>query len=212
MKRLSALKKIYEVHDEYTKEKHFFCHKGCGSCCTINLAITSLEAQLILNNIGTSLKCEVEKFIKFERFQPKTTTNGLANIFISGGEAPDEFMPDNTEKCPFLDRSSSECMIYDIRPLQCRIMLSISDCGINHEAELDEKKITINSVFQQYVELLDYDGLTGNMIDLLVHGTNPIFTSKFVDNQKPKALMIPPEFHEMTKPLILKLNSIFNSL
>lgn len=209
MDRIEKLDKILKLHSQWINDKNFFCHRGCASCCTLNVAITSLEAEKIMKSIGTTLKTKLQDYVSYDRFQPKTTTNTIANLAIEDIDPPEEYLPENTEQCPFLE--DNECMIYDIRPLSCRVMLSSADCRKTGTGEMDERSMTINTIFQQYVELLDYDGISGNMIDLIVHGSNPVFTSKFVENQAPKAIMVPPEFQEEMRGLLVQLNSILQS-
>ena len=202
------LKKILDLHSKWTVNKNFFCHKGCASCCTLNVAATSLEAEMIKNKIGSSLKTKLQDYINYERFQPKTTTNTIANLAIDDIDPPEEFIPSDTEKCPFLE--DNECIIYNIRPLSCRVLLSFKDCTKTRAAEIDERTMSINTVFQQYVELMDHKGISGNMIDLIVHGNNPVFTSKFVNNQAPKAIMVPPEYQKEMRILISEINAVLS--
>lgn len=209
MNRIKKLLQIYDLHNKWTGSTAFFCKKGCDKCCTINIAATSLEAELIMRKIGPSLKKKLENYLDYERFMPKTTINSIANLSLTDLDIPEEYMPQTKIKCPFLDEN--ECMIYDIRPLACRVQLSFTDCSITDISEIDERTMSINNIFQQYTELLDYDGLSGNIIDLIVHGSNPLFTSKFIENQAPKALMIPPEFQNELKELVIELNSIIRS-
>ncbi|MDY0360508.1 MAG: YkgJ family cysteine cluster protein [Desulforegulaceae bacterium] len=209
MNRIKKLLQIYDLHNKWTGSTCFFCKKGCDKCCTINIAATSLEAELIIRKIGPSLKKKLENYLEYEKFMPKTTINTIANLSLTDLDIPEEYMPQTNIKCPFLDEK--ECMIYDIRPLACRIQLSFTDCAITEISEIDERTMSINNIFQQYTELLDYDGLSGNIIDLIVHGSNPLFTSKFIENQTPKAVMVPPEFQDELKDLVMELNSIIRS-
>jgi len=209
MNRIQKLRQIYDLHNKWIKTTSFFCKKGCDKCCTINIAATSLEAELIMKKIGIKLKKKLENYLKYERFMPETTINAIANLSITDLDIPEEYIPDTNIKCPFLD--NKECMIYDIRPLACRVQLSFTDCSIVEISEIDERTMSINNIFQQYTELIDYDGLSGNIIDLIVHGSNPLFTSKFVENQTPKGIMIPPEFQDELKDLVMELNSIIRS-
>lgn len=209
MNRIEKLEQIYKIHEKWIKGTPFFCSKGCDKCCTINIAATSLEAELIMKKIGTSLKNKLEQYLDYERFMPKTTINQIANLSMTDIDLPEEFIPETNVKCPFL--YENECMIYDIRPLACRVQLSFKDCSKTGISEIDEKTMTINNIIQQFTELLDYDGLSGNLIDLIVHGSNPLFTSKFVENHTPKAIMVPPEFQNEMKELVMELNSLITS-
>ncbi len=206
MNKTEKLQSILELHSKWTENPGLFCKKGCSHCCTLNVSATSLEAELIGRKIGSSLKSKVESSMKEKRFMPETTTNTIANLALENIEPPEEELVFSEKTCPFL--FDNECIIYDIRPLSCRIMLSLKDCGKIATAELDERTMTINTIFQQYVELLDHDGLSGNIIDLLVHGSNPVFISKFPANQVPRAIMIPPEYRNEMKELLLELNKI----
>lgn len=209
MDRIEKLGQIYELHEKWIKGTPFFCSKGCDRCCTINIAATSLEAELIMNKIGTGLKKKLEDYLEYERFMPKTTINSIANISMTDEDLPEEYIPATEVKCPFL--YENECMIYDIRPLACRVQLSFRDCSKTGISEIDEKTMSVNNVVQQFTELLDHDGLSGNIIDLIVHGSNPLFTSKFVENQTPKAVMVPPEYQNELKQLVMELNAIISA-
>ncbi|MGM0417175.1 MAG: YkgJ family cysteine cluster protein [Thermodesulfobacteriota bacterium] len=206
MDRIEKLEQLYELHEKWINNNNYFCKKGCAKCCTLNVAATSLEAELIIKKAGPSYIKMPEKIMEYERFHPTTTTNKIANLAIENIDPPEEYLPQSDIKCPYLD--NNECIIYDIRPLACRIQLSQQDCGQSKIAVIDEKTMTINTVFQQYIELLDHDGLSGNIFDLLVHGSNPVFTSKFINNEIPKAVMVPPEFREELKQLIKEIHEI----
>jgi len=209
MNRLRKLQQIYAIHEKWINNLSFFCTKGCDKCCTINIAATSLEAELIMNKIGSGLKKKLEDYLDYERFMPKTTINAIANISMTDDDLPYEYIPETEVKCPFL--YENQCMIYDIRPLACRVQLSFKDCAKTQISEIDEKTMAINNVVQQFTELLDYDGLSGNIIDLIVHGSNPLFTSKFVDNQTPRGVMVPPEYQNELKQLVMELNSVIST-
>ncbi|MDY0131093.1 MAG: YkgJ family cysteine cluster protein [Desulforegulaceae bacterium] len=209
MNRIEKLQQMYSVHEKWIKNNNFFCSKGCDKCCTINIAATSLEAELIMGKISSSLKKKLEDYLDYERFMPKTTINAIANISMTDQDLPEEYIPETNIKCPFL--YENQCIIYDIRPLACRVQLSFEDCSKSGVSEIDEKTMSINNLVQQFVELLDYDGLSGNLIDLIVHGSNPLFTSKFVENQTPGAVMVPPEYQNELKKLVMELNSIIKN-
>ena len=95
----SKLQKIYRLADQIMQHAapHVACHKGCSSCCKMNVQITSDEAALI------------------------EQTGGVQAASLKS-TAIHEIGKYNGVPCPFL--KDGQCSIYEARPLVCRTHVS----------------------------------------------------------------------------------------
>ena len=88
--KLAALDQIYAVYDQFAATLDLACKKYCAHCCTADVTMTTLEGYKIVHQLvseGRSASIETLQSIKpSERFQPKITTNRLADLCISGIE------------------------------------------------------------------------------------------------------------------------------
>ena len=115
------------------------CHEGCAHCCHVPLPITNLEASLLAE--ATSRKPA--------RPSAHMTWHVKDMLALAGGDdagALDQAHADHAQRnsvysgspCPFLDRSSSSCTVYDVRPMPCRVHLNMGDdagpCDPQHAA------------------------------------------------------------------------------
>jgi len=216
--RLSILDNFFRLYDELMDKYSFSCHKGCNSCCTRNVTVTSLESLLISDYItsenGLFFSEALKQSISLPRFIPKTTVNGFASIIISGSEEPEEFLDPSWKPCPFLD-SSGVCGIYVARPFHCRCMHSEQICKDTGYSVLPPFIVTLNNVFLQYIEHLDKNGFVSNMTDSVTWMLNPVnrlsYSGDSCLNDLPAAfvrcmampfLMVPPEHHAAIKPVL----------
>lgn len=215
--KLSALKNIYAIYEEFSVSLDVSCQKGCAACCTRNVTLTTLEGRHIVDYIGQApKKSALERLSRDQhlpRFQPKITLNGLAELFIKGQDGPDEEYHLEGE-CPLLENHL--CTIYPVRPFGCRCFLSETDCSKTGSAHVDPFVVTVNNLLLQFIEHLDSGGATGNLTDILLflargdHDENldmPLPVSP-VRNRPIPALLIPPEHQERIKGLLSKLQSI----
>lgn len=89
------LGRIYQLIDAFSDAAQPYtpCQSGCGACCRMNVAITSLEA---------------ERLAEFSGRMPATLAGPVAH-------APSDF---SGVPCPFL--VEERCSVYEVRPLACR--------------------------------------------------------------------------------------------
>ena len=124
--KLDVLNQIYKIYDAATESLEVACQKYCSTCCTRNVTMTSLEGYKIADHLIENSKSELFKKIKAKsykkRFQPKITTNKIADLCIQGKEIPDEEIDSSWGSCPLL--INDECPIYMVRPFNCRCMVS----------------------------------------------------------------------------------------
>jgi len=152
-----------------------------------------------------------------ERFIPKMTINQMADCCKNGGIPPEDEIDPNWTPCPLL--KSKECPVYLFRPFGCRCLVSTVQCGETGFAQIDPFILTVNTIFQQYIEQIDSQGATGNLIDILRHLKSEELRQDYQRNEAVKGinlisnyelpcLMIPPEHREMVKPILRSIQHI----
>lgn len=215
-RRLAA---IYDIYDDFVADYDLACRKECAHCCTCNVTATSLEGLLIVRHLGATAKSPrlppIEAAGDQPRFQPRTTINALADLCARGEEVPEEAADPNVGACPWLNDET--CPIYAVRPFGCRAMVSRTDCGRTGEADMPEFVLTVNNVFLQYIESMDTNGLSGNLIDILLFLSAPEHRRAYEAQEKLNAhntllanrpapvLMVPPEHRQRIQPLLQKV-------
>jgi len=225
-KRLIVLNKIYQLYNDVIKNLDIACKKYCSTCCTPNVTMTSLEGYLIadhmISNGQTDLFEAIQSRISKNRFKPKITVNRIADLCMKGIDPPAEENKYSDKSCPVL--KDNLCPIYEIRPFGCRCFISEHDCSKTGCAEVDSFVMTLNTLFMQFVEQIDFMGFSGNFADVLLLMTfnknrdnykknilNHPGTG-FVSNLEIKVLMVPPEHREKAKPVLDALFSLLRPL
>jgi Fe-S-cluster containining protein len=220
--KLAILKQIYSIYDDFAGNLNLACKKYCAQCCTNNVTMTSLEGYFIAETIVKKEQSHLFEMVKTaaskKRFQPRITTNKIAELCIKGKDLPEEDYSTHKGNCPFL--KAAECPIYSIRPFGCRCLVSNHDCREKGYAEVDPFVLTVNNLFLQFIEHVDFQGFSGNLIDVLIltaskekrHSykmnklRNP--ATGLVPNMQIKVLMIPPEHRVKVKPILNALQNI----
>ncbi|HHF0555863.1 TPA: YkgJ family cysteine cluster protein [Vibrio antiquarius] len=111
------IKKIWSVIDKINAHigKHVICKAGCSHCCHINVTVTSVEAKIIANHIGSEVK----------------TAKPLYSSNYHG------------KPCLFL--INNKCSIYEVRPYFCRSHVSLMSsnywCNPALESEVEKHSI-----------------------------------------------------------------------
>lgn len=220
--KLAVLDQIYRVYDEFAANLHIACKKYCAGCCTCNVTMTTLEGYCMAKHMiaygKSSLFENIEKAILKRRFQPQTTTNRLADLCVKGEDPPVEENERLNGSCPLM--KDNLCPIYQVRPFGCRCFVSKHDCRDKGYAEVDPFILSVNNLFLQFIEHVDSQGFSGNLIDVLKFMAskknrhnykmntleNP--DTGLILNLKIKVLMIPPEYRIKIKPILNALQSI----
>ncbi len=214
--RLNILRKIYGFYDDAVKNLDVACKKYCAACCTPNVTMTTLEGYLIADHMISNGQADLFENIQAKRsknrFKPKITTNGLANICMKEDDPPEEEKKYSNKSCPVL--KDNLCPIYEVRPFGCRCFMSKQDCSKTGYADVDPFNMTLITLFMQFIEHIDSKGFSGNFSDVLL-----LMTSRekqdnykmntfshpgvdFVSNLKIKVLMVPPEHRMNVQPVM----------
>ena len=214
--RLDILKQWFELYDDFLVDMDMGCEKGCASCCTCNVTCTTLEGQLIydqlaaknrLDNLDAKVASAPER-----RFQPAITLNQMVEMCVHDLEIPEEINDPSAGTCLWLDEET--CPLYAVRPFACRAMCSVNNCTATGEAQMPPFVLSVNNVMNQYIEALDRPGASGNLIDILhflsiqdnrqayIDGSQEQFPAPLKPNLPFSVLMIPPEHRERMTPLL----------
>ncbi|NJL58531.1 MAG: hypothetical protein HC887_01655 [Desulfobacteraceae bacterium] len=205
--KIAILNRIYGIYEKFCSDMTLACGRYCSQCCTCNVTLTSLEAYRIVRHLTETRQTDLLKKLNHQiqkpRFQPQITTNTFAAYCIEGREPPDEESDPAWGQCPFL--TSNECPIYEARPFGCRCFVSRINCSESGTAEIDDFVITVNTVFQQYIEQLDIPGFFGNFSDMILNAASCQEKIGMAANARIPALMIPPEHRERIQGILKEL-------
>jgi hypothetical protein len=220
--KVAALQALYRIEEEFGKSLATVCREGCACCCTARVAMTTLEGYHIavyIERRGEDARfAQIRRRMASNRFRPRTTTNGLVEICLAGGDPPAEALESDAGTCPLLERA--RCPLYPVRPLACRTMRSRTDCAATGFADMDDFSVTVSSVLMQYVEHIDADGCSGNFADIMglfASGANRVFYAEgalgciengLAKNRPIPVLMIPPEHRQRIRPLLEQIARI----
>lgn len=218
---LSKLDRIYQAYQDFISGPELACKPGCSACCTRNVTMTTLEGHYLLSQLKMEEKQELLARIKImeqgKRFQPRITINDLAERCMRGEDIPDEDKDDRAGPCSILE--DDLCYIYRARPFHCRCMVSADDCGVSGCASMDDFILTVNNMFLQLIEHVDFNGYTGNLVDILLYleekleekNENSMESGgpgQLIPNRPARILMIPPEHRKKIDPLLGRLQKI----
>jgi Fe-S-cluster containining protein len=222
--KIEKLDQIYTLFDDFSKNQDLACKRQCATCCTCNMTLTTLEGFKIISELDASQKAtlmrQLQKAVGQKRYQPKISTNQMAQICMDGGDIPEEFLDPTWGDCPLLvDR---ECPVYALRPFGCRAMMSRHNCSQSGFAEMDEFTLTVADLFNQFIEHLDAGGLNGNLIDVLLFldtsdnqqayqkSQSELSGPGLIRNRPIPILMIPPKHRLRITPLLEPLTRLFH--
>ena len=220
--KIALLDQLYSLFDAFAATETLACKRQCATCCTCNMTLTTLEGYKIISLLDARTKATLVRHIygavEQRRFKPQITTNQMARRCMNGQEIPEEIIDPAWGSCPLL--SEKECPIYPMRPFGCRCMMSKTICSETGYADMDAFVLTVADLFNQFIEHLDQDGMTGNLIDVLLFLDDDINLAAYQSEQKNTAterlipnspipvLMIPPEHRGRIAPLLESLKNV----
>jgi len=161
------------LHDAFAQWAHpfaFVCRKGCTTCCTRSVTMTSLEGDGIMTFLAEGDRLSE---LAAPAFQPTASRMGrtgqyTTNTFVAAhlrGESVEEADNWDLRPCPFLKEES--CSIYPVRPFGCRLFASLDPCAASGVAEMPPGYLAGATALLQYIEHLDNNGFWGTMVDVL---------------------------------------------
>ena len=164
------LKTIYAVYSQWVERFPLACQKGCASCCTQSVTMTSLEGKMILDFLKVGGRDKGLLELLAQRTTGKKgalTTNQYARACLEHQEILEDALGGwNFAPCVFL--REGVCSIYEVRPFGCRSFGSFVQCSDKTGAEMAPIHLTVNTVFSQIIEHISSDGGSwGNMADIL---------------------------------------------
>lgn len=168
---VARLYKLYsridnEIVDQKERNKiEFICKKGCSECCSQCFNVSESEFIVIIDYLMKNWDSEkVNDVIKTCKEQREIIRHDFPEFtqkleeFIGGKSVIDFLYTDLHTPlklpfpCIFLDRESQSCMIYEIRPLICRIH-GVSLVDPENDNEVCSKIPSILSMSNKLVDL-----------------------------------------------------------
>ena len=220
--KVHALAEIYGQYDRFVETPDIACEKYCSACCTCHVTLTTLEGYGIVEHLIRTEKADLlhrmMRLPDMTRFQPKTTTNMLAELCAGGKEIPEEKIHPAGESCMLL--AECLCSVYPVRPFGCRCLVSRVKCQETGAADIDPFVVSVNTLFLQTIEHLDHDGYTGNLLDILAFlgdethrrayagGAMTLSAETLVRNRPMTKLFVPPEHRFRIRPILRSLQDI----
>jgi Fe-S-cluster containining protein len=203
--RQAALVSLYTLYEDAIATTFATaCEKGCATCCSVNVTMTSLEARHLLTHPFFT-DAQARKIVadagNHPRFIPSLTINRLAEACLLERHIPEETGIHAAGTCPFLD-DSGLCRVYSHRPFACRSMFSTTRCREDGAAEMPPFLYTVNLALCQLIEHLDSDGHTGNMIDMLAGERN-----QTIANTPLPGFPVPPADRQRLKKFLARLRN-----
>ncbi|MEA2059091.1 MAG: YkgJ family cysteine cluster protein [Thermodesulfobacteriota bacterium] len=228
--KFSILEQFYDLHDRFLNKtiKKTACARGCDTCCTCNVTMTSLETAFLFSSLDSAEKDKLVSQVRSnspeQRFHPKLTFNGFARLCLDRAELPEEENNPLWGPCPLL--KNRECTIYRARPFGCRSLISETPCSKEGFATMPSLVLTFNQVLMQYIEHVDAQGVFGNLVDMILEfeentqlaqansdmsDTQPKpHNGLLVQNQPAPVLMVPQEHKQELAPFLSEINKILN--
>lgn len=163
----AILETIFERFDDWSKPFAFTCKRGCAYCCTQNVTLTAVEAQILLDyvvseNMQGWLIANLEN--GFPTHRAAMTTNRFAELCLKGKE-PSIENGNYGSTCPFLE--NDRCMVYPVRPYACRCFASTVVCRRGGSAAVPPEYLSAATAVSQIIEHLGQFNIWGNMLPVL---------------------------------------------
>jgi Fe-S-cluster containining protein len=171
VRKKEVLLAVYGVYASWVERFPLACRKGCNTCCTQSVNMTSMEGEIILDFVkgADREKWLLEKLagVAPGKGRQALTLNQFAGACLKHREISGEpggnwdFTP-----CFFLEEGL--CSIYEARPFGCRSFGSFVQCATESEAQMAPLHLAVNTVFTQIIEHVSSDGgYCSSMADIL---------------------------------------------
>jgi Fe-S-cluster containining protein len=101
------------------------CKRGCNNCCYQLIGASLAEGALIAAHVMESPAWLSE--LRTLRTRLQEDTNEIRTM--AGPKSKSYQWMENKKGCPFLDKKSGDCRIYNVRPIACRTYFVVSEPG-----------------------------------------------------------------------------------
>lgn len=128
-KGLNLLEEYYNLSDRNMKlfSQYASCHKGCSECCYIHVEITAIEAESIREYIINHFTLDEINRIEDKIIEQSRHFPNFKNLYSEKDlEVVRSYIQKEHFGCALLS-DNGECLIYQVRPLNCRTFLVASD-------------------------------------------------------------------------------------
>ncbi|MEZ4550936.1 MAG: hypothetical protein R2860_12385 [Desulfobacterales bacterium] len=215
-RRLAVLDQLYQLYDNYIDTLDIACKKFCADCCTGNVTITTLEAQKIISALDMNFKTQMQR-----RSAGRCNSRGL---FRRHHQSAGEYLRCwCTIRCPkkplirpgTLSAVDGQCLPH-LHPGRsgAGIWYPLSDARVLGAAEIDDFTLTVNHAFLQYIEHIDQNGGSGNLLDVLCYAIHnesantrdQIRPRTTLIRNTPLSASIPPEHREQIAPIMAAIH------
>jgi Fe-S-cluster containining protein len=167
MPPLNTLSAIYALYETWARAYVFACRKGCATCCTQSVTVTTLEGELIHEYLTRRRPDLLPRLatLPADSPSPGATTNQFAAACLRGEDIAETPGCWDLTPCVFLQEGS--CTIYPVRSFMCRSFGSRIRCDEQGEAEVEPLFLTLNTIIMQCIEHLDQGRPWGNLNTIL---------------------------------------------
>lgn len=161
-----GLLRIYGHYDRWAGEFSSACRKGCATCCTRSVTMTTLEGELLTEYLAVRADLPPQpEAMPAAVPAPPATTNQFAAACLRGEDEGEAQPAWDTAPCFFLRDNC--CTVYPARPFMCRSFASRVRCDRTGAAEIEPFLLTLNTVILQCIEHLDRGRPWGNIYAVL---------------------------------------------
>jgi len=165
--QIVLLQTIYNAFRRWSSRFSFACHKGCATCCTQSVTMTTLEGQGIVAYLAANGR-QAELDASAFQYPVNTTTRLTTNTFVGAhlkGKEVEEPAGWDMRPCPFL--AENACTIYPVRPFGCRLFASLASCATNGAADMPPGYLAASTILLQCIEHLDNNGRWDTLVGIL---------------------------------------------
>ena len=196
---------LHDAFAQWAEPFAFACRKGCATCCTRSVTMTSLEGDGIITFLTEGDRLAELAGPAFAPAASRVGRTGqcTTNTFVAAhlkGESVAEAESWDLRPCPFLAEES--CTIYPVRPFGCRLFASLDPCAASGVAEMPPGYLAGATALLQCIEHLDSNGCWGTMVEVLAG----MHTGQAASGGQPTVplpgFLLAPDEGELVEPLL----------
>ncbi len=170
--KLSSLQAFWKLLDEAYRRKAppLQCGKGCAHCCYTGVTLTQLEWDGILKYVEEN-DMDLDQIMQ----RSERTINRVRKV-LESDQNPDHIdwhQQVINQPCPFLGEDQA-CEIYEVRPLDCRLVVAFSGVCQSKQLEYAQRGVVIEeAVGSTVIAKLQHDQ-TPKIKQRKFKGTQPL--------------------------------------